>query len=332
MRSVPVICGLAGLGVLLAGAASAQTTITIMHDNDEWAHTDEEYTAGTRLAVMSNEWGKSDWAQAAARLLPGIEPGDGLSAGVGLGHYLYVPRDVATSAPLPNERAYAGWLHGSAMLAGESVNRLDAWKLDVGVVGPAAEGEQLVTLFHAAFSGRDMNGWDNQIRNRLGLEASWERRWRNVMPVAGALQADVSPAVGVEAGTVNVGASAGLMLRLGFGLDQDYGPPRALSLGGSLGRRDRGVSGYLFASASERYSGYDVFVDEPGGHDGDAVRGGSAITREPWRSETSFGVVLDLGTARATFAWTDQSKLYEQQPGPQPGPHQFGEVTLGWTF
>jgi hypothetical protein len=38
--------------------------------------------------------------------------------------------------------------------------------------------------------------------------------------------------------------------------------------------------------------------------------------------------VLDLGPARATFAWTQQSKLYEQQPGP----HQFGEVTLGWRF
>jgi lipid A 3-O-deacylase len=277
---------------------------------------------------MSNDWGQSDWAQKVAAFLPGIEPGDGLSAGIGLGHYLYVPRNVTTSAPLPNQRAYAGWLHGSAMLAGETANRLDTWKLDVGVVGPAAEGEQLVKVFHAAFSGRDMNGWDNQIRNRLGVEVAWERRWRNVLPVVGGLQTDVSPAVGVEAGSVSVGASAGLMLRLGFGLENDFGPPRAMSLGGSLMRRNHGVSGYLFASANERWSGYDVFVDEPGGRDGDAIRGGSAITREAWRNELSFGAVVDLGPARATFAWTQSSRLYEQQPGP----HQFGEVTLGWTF
>jgi hypothetical protein len=299
-----------------------------MHDNDEWAHTDEEYTSGSRLAVMSNAWGKADWAQAAARLLPGIEPGDGLSAGFGVGHDLYVPRQAATSAPLPNERAYAGWLHGSALLAGETVNRLDSWKLDVGVVGPAAEGEQLVTFFHAAFSGRDMNGWDNQIRNRLGVEAAWERRWRNVLPVAGGLQADVSPAIGVEAGSVAVGASAGVMLRLGFNLGDDFGPARATSPGGSLSRPDHGLSGYLFATASERYAAYDLFVDEAGGRGGGPVRGGASITREPWRSETSFGVVLDLGPARATFGWTQQSKAYAQQPGP----HQFGEVTLGWQF
>jgi len=297
-----------------------------MHDNDEWARTDEEYTSGSRLALMSNDWGKSDWAQAAARFLPGIEPGDGVTAGFGVGHDLYTPRRVSAAAPQANERAYAGWLHGSVMLAGEADNRLDSWKLDVGVVGPAALGEQLVTFFHAAFSGRDINGWDNQIRNRLGFEAAWERRWRNVLPVAGALQADLSPAIGFEAGSIGVGASAGLMLRLGFDLDDDFGPARAASLGGSLSRRDHGLAGYLFAAARERYSGYDLFVDAAGGRSSDPVRGGGAITREPWRSETSFGVVLDLQSARATFAWTQQSRSYAQQPGP----HQFGEVTLGW--
>lgn len=322
------LAGLGFAGMALAGPAPAQTTLTVMHDNDEWAHTDEEYTEGSRLAVMSREWGRAGWAQAAAAVLPGIEPGEGLSAGVGLGHYLYVPRRVGAAAPLPDERAYAGWLHASAMLAGTSDNRLDSWKLDVGVIGPAAEGEALVKFFHSAFSGREMNGWDNQIRNRLGLEAGWERRWRNVLPVAGGLQADISPAVGAEAGSVSVGASAGLMLRLGFKLEDDYGPSRATPLGGSLARRDHGLSGYLFVAASGRYSAYDLFVDEAGGRSGDAMRGGAAIDREPWRSEASLGVVLDLGPARATFAWTQQSKLYEQQPGP----HQFGEVTLGWTF
>jgi hypothetical protein len=325
--SLALNLGLWGVATAFCGAASAQT-VTLMHDNDEWARTDEEYTSGARLVVMSNDWGRADWAQAAARFLPGIEPGETLSAGFGIGHYLYVPRNVATSAPVVNERAYAGWLHGSALLAGETANRLDSWKLDVGVVGPAAEGEQLVTFFHAAFSGRDMKGWDNQIRNRLGFEAAWTRRWRNVMPVAGALQADVSPAVGVEAGTVAVGATAGLMLRFGFNLDDDFGPARATSPGGSVSQPDHRLTGYLFASASEHYSAYDVFVDEAGGRSGDRLRGGAAIAREPWRSETGLGFVLNVGPARAMFAWTQQSKAYVQQPGA----HQIGEVTMGWRF
>lgn len=320
-------------GAALCGAASAQTSVNLIHDNDEWAHTDEEYTEGTRLAVVSYGWGQSERVQALARALPGIEPGEGLSAGIAAGVDLYAPRTIAATTALPRERAYAGYLHLDALMESETairpgLGRLDRWRLEAGVVGPAAQGEALVTFFHAAFSGRDMNGWDNQIRNRLGLEAGWERRWRNVMPLAGGLEADVSPAIGFEAGTVSLAASGGLMLRLGFGLEDDFGPVRARALGGALARRDSGVSAYVFASATGEASAYDVFVDEAGGRSGDALRGGSAIAREAWRRETSIGVVVNLGRARAQFAWTDQSKLYEQQGGP----HQFGEVTLGWVF
>jgi hypothetical protein len=314
------------IGLALCGAARAQTTVTLMHDNDEWAGTDEEYTEGSRLSVVSADWGKGDLAQWAAAVLPGIEPGDGLSAGFGLGEYLYVPRNIATSAPLPGERAYAGWLHGSALLVGQSDGRMDAWKFDLGVVGPSAGGEDLVKFFHSAFSGREMNGWDNQIEDRIGAQAAWGRRWRNVSELGG-LELDVSPAVGLEAGTVSVGAKGGLMLRLGTGLRDDFGPPRATSLG-SLAKSGEGFSGYVFASVEGRWSGYDVFLDEAGGSEGDPVRGGSAVTREDWRTETSLGVVFAYGGARATFAWTEQSKLYEQQPGS----HRFGEVTLGFAF
>lgn len=313
-------------GLVLAPTAAAQTTVTLMHDNDEWARTDREYTEGSRLAVVNPDWGKADWAQWAARVLPGIEPGEDLSAGWGAGYYLYVPENVATSAPLAGQRAYAGWLHGSALLTSESAGRLDSWKLDLGVVGPSAQGEDIVKMFHSAFGGRDFNGWDNQIEDRLGLQAGWERRWRNVSRAGGA-EIDVSPVVGVDVGTVSVAASGGLMLRLGVGLDRDFGPARATSAGSPSSRGD-GWSGYAFASATGRYAAYDVFVDEAGGSDGDAVRAGSAISREPWRGEASIGVVAAYGGARLTLAWTEQSKLYDQQRDTQ----RFGEVTLGVRF
>jgi hypothetical protein len=316
-------------GLACPPSAGAQTAVTVMHDNDEWAHTDEEYSEGSRLSVVSHDWGQSDFAQRLAGLLPGMTTGPGVSAGFGAGSYLYVPRTIAATAPIAGQRPYAGWLHISGLLTGETANRLDTWKLDAGVVGPAAQGEELVAFFHHIFHGRDMEGWDNQIRNRLGVEASWQRRWRTLTSLGGGVALDVSPAVGVEIGTVSDAAQAGLTARLGWGLDHDFGAPRAGGLSGSLSRRGGdGWSGYLFASASGTYAGYDVFLDEPGGHGGDPVQAGSAISRDPWRSEASIGVVIAHGGARATFAWTDQSKLYDQQLGR----HQYGEVTLGLAF
>lgn len=40
-----------------AAPAMAQTTVTLMHDNDEWAHTEQEYASGSRLSIVSVEWG-----------------------------------------------------------------------------------------------------------------------------------------------------------------------------------------------------------------------------------------------------------------------------------
>jgi hypothetical protein len=323
-RAAPVLAAFA-----LAPAAAAQTAIILMHDNDEWAHTEREYASGSRLSVISRDWGKSDWAQTLARWLPGIEPGEGVSAGFGAGHYAYFPENIAAIAPIAGARPYGGWLHVSGLLTGEGPRRLDTWKLDVGVIGPSSRTEQMVKFFHNIFSGRDMLGWDNQITDRAGANATWERRWRNLTPVSGGISLDISPAVGVEAGNVSAAANAGLTIRLGSNLDADFGAPRAGALGGSLARHNRpGWSAYAFISANARYQAYDIVLDEPGGEEGDPVRGGSAITRGKTRNEASLGAVLAYGGARITFAMTEESKRYDQQSERQ----RFGEVTLGWSF
>ena len=88
------------LALVLAGApAAAQTTVTLMHDNDEWADTEDEYAQGSRLSVVSEAWGQSGLAQGVAAWLPGAEAGDRVSAGLGLGQSFYVPRDIEASAP-----------------------------------------------------------------------------------------------------------------------------------------------------------------------------------------------------------------------------------------
>ena len=64
------------------------------------------------------------------------------------------------------------------------------------------------------------------------------------------------------------------------------------------------------------------FLNEVGGEDGDPVRAGSAISRSKTRTESSIGVVIAIGGARLTLAWTEESKRYDQQAGRQ----KYGEV------
>lgn len=309
--------------------AQAQTTVTLMHDNDEWARTEQEYASGSRLSVINPAWAKADWVSTIAGWLPGAEPGDVTSAGFGAGHYFYIPKSIDATGPIADQRAYAGYLHGSGMLIRENAGRQDTWKLDAGVIGPSARARELEEIFHDIFNGRDMLGWDNQLTDRLAANLSWERRWRNTVPLGAGVALDVSPVVGAEMGSVSVGAGAGLTVRVGAGLEADFGAPRAGAFGGSLMRRgDQGWTGYVFASANARYQAYDVFLDEPGGKSGDPLRGGAGIARDRTLTETSVGFVLANGGARLTFAWNEESERYRQQAEPQ----HFGEVTLGFSF
>ncbi len=101
----------------LAGApATAKTSVTLMHDNDAWADTEQEYASGSRLSLVNADWGKAPLVPTIACWLPVAEPGDTLSAGVGAGalfpdparhQFLYAP---SRSAPLCR---LASWLRPS---------------------------------------------------------------------------------------------------------------------------------------------------------------------------------------------------------------------------
>lgn len=197
--------------------------------------------------------GKADWARTLVGWLPGAEPDDVVSAGFGPGRYFYVPENINVIAPITTPRPYAGYLHGSLSLVTENRPHQDTWKLDAGVVGPASQSEELEEFFHNIFSGREMLGWDNQITDRLAVNLDWQRRWRNLFDMGDGLQFDISPAAGLEAGTVSTAASLGITVRVGGNLDADFGAPRAGPLCGSLQHEAReGWSAYAFASANGR--------------------------------------------------------------------------------
>lgn len=313
----------------LTGAAAAQTLI-IQHDNDEWGgkETDWEYSQGTRVTWLSPKLAETGLAQTVSLLLPGLDFDATLSAGLGGGSAYYEPRSFALTTPIPDQRPYAGYLYGSALINAEADNHLTSWRLDAGVIGPAAQGEETTQLFHDALSGYTQRGWDNQITNRAAANVSLERRWRNLIPLTDGVTADISPALGLELGNVTTAANAGLMLRLGLGLDADFGPPRLGVFSGASSGRSDATSIYIFATANGAYVPYDVFLDEPGGRAGDLVRAGQGITRDFFRSQTSFGIVGAYGRIRATLAVTDASATYDQQLDAE----RFSELSLAFRF
>ncbi|HAD26245.1 MAG TPA: DUF2219 domain-containing protein, partial [Alphaproteobacteria bacterium] len=45
--------------------------------------------------------------------------------------------------------------------------------------GPAAQGEFVQNEWHKLIGADKANGWDNQIKDEIGINLSFERAWRS---------------------------------------------------------------------------------------------------------------------------------------------------------
>src|SRR3546814_20979967 len=103
-------------------------------------------------------------------------------------------------------------------------------QLEIGVVGPAALGEETQNTYHRISGVDESNGWDNQIENEPGIVLSYERTWRGLWQSdTGKFGIDLTPYLGGSLGTVYTYAAPGAALR--------FGDPKSAGEGKSVAAR-----------------------------------------------------------------------------------------------
>ncbi|MGE3907168.1 MAG: lipid A deacylase LpxR family protein, partial [Reyranellaceae bacterium] len=250
---------------LAAGAAAAQYrenelagawdggVLTIQIENDWFggaANKDRHYSTGLRANWMSPTlydapmWLRdfTDLPESFLSFLDSRPAGKVKRRyGLSVGQSLYTPEDKQATALLKDERPYAAWLYVGFSLQTirydaekpdkrQDAIRQDTWQLDVGMIGPAALGRQVQNNWHKVIGVEQSKGWDNQLKNELGVNLTFERKWRigrtNLMDDPIKLRVDMIPMVGLSLGNVNTYAAAGGIVRIGQDLGNDFGPPR----------------------------------------------------------------------------------------------------------
>jgi len=345
-RAIP--SGIALIAVLLCPAPvlakrwddSDRSFITLQSENDLFAraaNSDRHYTNGVQAS----------WLSAPRDDLPGWtrfftstpfalthEPitEQSTRVGVSLGQAIFTPDNTDTRARIPTDRPYAAWLHATFSL--QSVRSTasgaawqDQWKLDLGVVGPAALGRQVQNRWHKLINAAEPQGWGNQLPNEPGLNVSVERAWRSrtfATPEMLGFQTDFIPYGVVALGNVQTYAAAGGTFRLGYRLPDDFGPPRVYpGIGGSEWFRAQSAwSGYLFVGAEGRAVARDIFLD------GSTFRDSMSVQKRHFVSDVKLGGVLLAGNYRLSYTHVFRSKEFHGQPKAD----QFGAFTLGVGF
>ena len=315
------------------------SAISFVTENDKYfAGTDRHYTNGLKLSFLGETRLDESPAlvQKIAEYVPTLNSQTAkeqtYKVGVSLGQNIYTPTNTDTTAPLPHDRPYAGWLYGALTFQAQSddARLLRVVELTLGIIGPSALGRQAQNDVHSILGLAHANGWANQLHNEPGLILSWERRYRvgKIQLLLPGLESDLIGRGGVSLGNIRTNAATGFSVRLGWRLPGDFGSDLIRPAGGSL-VSDHRFSVYFFGNSEVRAVVRDIFLD------GNSWRDSLSVDKRPIVADLNIGLVLRVPLAGPRlkglqFAYTQNYRTKEYYGQLQRD--VFGSIGISFLF
>jgi len=299
---------------------------TVAVENDLFTGSDLGYTNGIRFSYISSEKGMPRYIRRASDYLPLLNKDGKKRISIAAGQNMYTPKDITQTQFQENDFLYAGWLYGSLGIISDNGNSLDNAVLTLGVVGPSSHAEQAQKLVHHNVSGSAQpKGWDHQLKDELGVNFAYERKWRNIAQAKPfGIGVDMIPHVGANLGNIYTNAAIGTTFRFGYDLSADYGPPRIRpNLPGSdFFIPTKKLSGYLFTTVEMRAVARNIFID------GNTFQSGPSLDKRIMVKTLQYGATVIYHDVRISYTNILVSKEFK---GQKRGT-EFGALTLSCRF
>ncbi len=306
---------------------------------------DNHFTHGTRLSMLvpaSLNEDKNDCRPLRQLVKPGFDLVETLlpaflfprsnRLSFSVGQSIFTPDDITNPSLIQDDRPYAGWLYaGFGFVTETDRNRkrdkgqiFENLELDLGIVGPSSFADETQTEWHALINTRTPRGWDNQLKDEVGVLLTYERKWLSPEYPFGIFSYDVAPSWGAAAGNVYTYAATGVTFRFGQDLPNDYGPPRirpALQGGGFFEPND-GFGWYIFAGFEGRAVARNIFLD------GNTFRDSHSVDKRPVVGDLQVGLVLAWERVQLSFTNVFRTKEFNGQKKYD----EFGSINLSFRF
>ncbi|MDE2612342.1 MAG: lipid A deacylase LpxR family protein [Burkholderiales bacterium] len=337
---------------------------TLRLENDMFAGTDRNYTNGIALMRVSRDLQGPlrpeclprpiGWTM---RFIGWADPGFWRDSGarsasqnlvVRLGQAMYTPEDKTRSDLIAEDRPYAGLLYfGLAwnrrvLPAAGSYEMLDVRELTLGVIGPWSLAEPSQDLVHRARGIERFRGWSHQVRNEPAFQMAMERKFKPFTQGAVRLgwDSDAIGSVALRIGNIETAASAGVELRSGWNIPNDFGsypirpgaenrPPSSvadLRTTQPQSMQAPRSGAHVFVNLEARAVAWDFSLD------GNLFRHSHHVGRRPWVAQAAAGIgsqwiVAGRGLRLAVMRVWRTREFDEQR-----GRHAFGSIALGLEF
>jgi hypothetical protein len=238
---------------------------------------------------------------------------------------MYTPEDILNPLPQPRDRPYGAWLYLGLTMNLMSEAQAHALEIDLGVVGPSAQGETVQDFIHRNVTdSAEAQGWDHQIQDEPALLLLYTGRWRlTELNYRERKLFDLIPSWGGALGNVFTYGKVGAMGRLGWNLPNDFGPPGILpALAAPGAEKPPPWDAYLFAGAEGRAVAHNIFLD------GNTFRDGPSVDREDFVTDLEIGFSVRWSAYRLTYRQVRRSPEFILQDEKQT----FGAVNLTWSL
>ncbi len=318
-------------------------TTNIYFENDLFGETDQNYTNGIRISWISpdtkayfEETSLPPWVRAVNNKLSYFNPpGEKIDRNmvISLAQLMYTPSDINATELLGDQRPYAGYLYLGFGYHTRSNKQLDTIEFDIGIVGPAAQGEEAQDFIHDLRDFDKFQGWDNQLRNEPAFTFVYEHK-RKMLPkrliALDSLEHDFIGHAGVSLGNVATYLNFGGEYRVGWALPDDFGTAAVRpggdnsAPGGGAHNKNNGAllhGFHVFVSMDARLIAQDIFLD------GNSFRNSHGVSKEKEVADFSSGFSFLTGKWKVSFAWVVRTREFKQQPHH----HKYGSLSLSYS-
>lgn len=308
-------------------------------ENDLFNGTDQGYTNGVKLSWISanltdyiNDPCLPLWVRRLNRTFRSIRDSGYTSRNmvVTVGQSMYTPLNKTSTAVIPNDRPYAGWLYLGLGYNERNAREMDIMQINLGIVGPASLAKESQDFIHDLRDIPRFNGWNNQLKNELGIQLIAERKrkvWDSESKYGPHL--DFITHYGGSLGNVATYLNTGFEIRAGNKLPNDFGTSPIQSAGdsnapleGNSQRRFSTGGVHVFISTDIRVVAHTIFLD------GNTFASSHRVEKEVLVGNVAAGIAWQWQGGQITYAHYISSKEFTAQTT-TPG---YGSITLSLEY
>lgn len=309
------------------GVAAEIDWVSLTVDNDVLVGNDSGYTNGIYLSVYDvgfevEALPESDfwvwpllWSIPEGRVLGGVNA-------YTVGQAMNTPSDITVAVPDEDDLPYSAllFLNNSYLVANDRY--ADKISTTIGIVGPAAFGEETQKFVHELIDSDEPKGWDTQLENELVFQLSRARIVRSW--VSGSGNADLLSSADLRLGTIESSVNGGLMLRYGRGLVDSFATPL---FNDSRTSNPAAIEGgwYIYAGAEAGYMFNQIFTD------GNTFRDSRSIDYDRESIGVTMGIAYSWQNCSLTFAVNDLNIIQSGDESEElEDLTRFGTLTFAW--